>query len=116
MRCIPVVISLLITGCIHSSDPLTLADTTIGRSAAYQQEIDNLLAADSASKKWQRIYLQEIATAQENSDRDAYKFFIVEFIKLPRYKIPEWMQKEPNYTPPVSEADVLRLQFKIITK
>ena len=108
------ILSLLMT--ISCAVNTITKTTTVSRTDKYQQEIDSLLAADTESKKWQHIYLREIAIAQENSDSDAYKFFIVEFIKLPRYKIPEWMQKEPNYTPPVSEADVLRLQFKIITK
>ena len=106
------VIILLSSGCTHINK-VTEKDTNLSRSSAYQKEIDELLAVDAENKKWERIYLKEIAIAQDNNDQDAYKFFIVEYIKLPRLKLPEWMKKEPGYIEPVRASDILRGEFQI---
>ena len=79
-----------------------MEDTKFTRSIEYQKEIDELLAVDVNNKKWERIYLKEITRAQENDDMDAYKFFLEEYIRSPRLKLPEWMKKEPGYIPSVT--------------
>lgn len=112
MRCLTALVTILLTGCIHTNKT-TESDTTISRSIEYQKEIDTILSADAENKKWEEIYLKEIASAQENNDRDAYKFFIIEYIKLPRMRLPEWMKKEPNYVHRKQASDVLRGQFMI---
>ena len=114
MRYIILVISLLITGCIHTGKKPVIGDTKATRSPEFQKEIDAILAEDAEVKRWERIYLKEIAIAQENQDQDAYKFFIVEFVKLPRLILPEWIKKEPGYVPPVSDVEILRDSFNII--
>ena len=81
-------------------------DTEFSRSSEYQQEIDELLAADTENKKWEKIYLEEIRIAQENFDQDAYMFFIKEYISIPRLQIPEWMQSEPGYVPREKIQDI----------
>ena len=116
MRLLAVMYLLLICGCVHNKIGLDAEDTELIRSHEYQKEIDAIIAEDTENKRWERIYLKEIAIAQENNDPDAYKFFIVEYIKLPRLLLPEWMKDEPGYTKPVSETDVLRGQIKIILK
>ena len=103
-----------LSSCKSITSCLSPQDTKLGRSAEYQKEIDAVLAEDAEIKRWERIYLKEIAIAQDNNDQDAYKFFIVEFIKLPRLKLPEWMKKEPGHAQPVSEIQVLRNSFKIL--
>jgi len=87
------------------------SDTKFVRSPEYQKEIDTLLALDADNKKWERIYLQEIARAQDNADTDAYEFFLIEFIKIPRLVLPEWIKKEPGYVPKLTDAEILRRQF-----
>ena len=77
-------------------------DTKLSRSAEYQEEIDALLAADAENKKWERIYLLEIGAAQEHNDFEAYGFFLEEFLRIPRLKLPDWLKKEPGYVKPVS--------------
>ena len=88
---------LLSVGCVspkHSPKP---EDTTVTRSAEYQKEIDELLKADAEIKMWERRYLIEIGKAQVHNDLEAYKFYMQEFINLPRLKLPEWMKSEPGY-------------------
>ena len=47
MRYIILVISLLITGCIHTVKDPDIKDTKHVRSKEYQQEIDAILAEDA---------------------------------------------------------------------
>ena len=116
MRYLAAIYILIICGCIHNKVKPVIEDTKLIRSTAYQKQIDAVIAEDTKNKEWERTYLKEIAIAQENNDPEAYKFFIVEYIKLPRLVLPEWMKDEPGYTHPVSETDVLRGQIRIILK
>tara|TARA_B100001123_G_scaffold117189_1_gene136396 strand:- start:558 stop:899 length:342 start_codon:yes stop_codon:yes gene_type:complete len=85
---------------------LSPVDTNVTRSTEYQQEIDDLLAADAENKRWEKIYLKEIKAAQENQDHDAYLFFIKEYISIPRLPIPEWMQQLPGYVPRIKPENL----------
>jgi len=116
MRYLAAIYILIICGCIHDRVDLNVEDTKLIRSPQYQKQINTIIAEDTENKKWERIYLKEIAIAQENNDPEAYKFFIVEYIKLPRLVLPDWMKKEPGYIKPISETDVLRGQIRIILK
>jgi hypothetical protein len=101
----------MITGCVHHVEPLEPSNTNLSRSKEYQKEITALISIDAENKKWERIYLKEIAAAQDNDDTIAYKFFIVEYINLPRLRLPKWMEKEPGYVQRVSDVDILRGEF-----
>ena len=81
-------------------------DTKLIRSPEYQKEIDELLAADAENKKWERIFLKEIQAAQENSDVEAYQFFLREYLTAPRFKLPEWIKKEPGYVPGITTEEL----------
>ena len=72
-------------------------DTKFTRSEEYQKEIDTFLAADADNKKWEKIFLKEIQIAEENLDTGAYRFFLEEYIRIPRLRVPEWMKKEEGY-------------------
>ena len=56
-----------------------------------------LLREDKANKILELQYLEEIKIAEENQDRDAFKFFFEEYIKVPRLKIPEHLKEHPSY-------------------
>jgi len=113
VRLLIVLILITVTSCIvqQKTNVLTKQDTLPTRSIKYQEEIDTLLALDADNKKWERLYLREIAIAQDNDDNTAYEFFIIEFIKIPRLIIPEWLQDEPGYVPKLTDAEILRRQF-----
>ncbi len=100
-------LALLLVGCV-SKNSLTISDTELNRSTEYQLEIDELLEIDKKNKLLEEEYLREIAIAQMHNDRDAYKFFIVEYIKVPRIPIPEWAKKEPGFYPRKTAAQVIR--------
>ena len=84
------------TGCNHSAI-LKPEDTKVSRSEDMQQEIDHLLALDEAYKMEEKIYLEEIRRAEINNDEIAFQFFLREYAKVKRLKLPEWIKQEPNY-------------------
>ena len=87
---------LLFAGCNHSSN-LQPEDTKVSRSADMQQEIDYILSLDKAYKAEEKMYLEEIRKAEVHNDEIAFKFFLREYAKVKRLKLPEWIKKEPNY-------------------
>lgn len=87
---------LVLTGCNHSAI-LKPEDTKVSRSADMQEEIDYILALDEAYKTEEKMYLEEIRKAQINDDEIAFQFYIREYAKVKRLKLPEWIKQEPNY-------------------
>ena len=97
------VITLALCSCtLHTTT------TEVKRTPEYQQEIETLLEIDKKNKLLEEQYLREIAIAQNNNDHDAYKFYIVEYVKIPRIPIPDWAKEEPGFYPRKSAADVMR--------
>jgi hypothetical protein len=102
---VAVLIIFTLTGCtsinslflIEPGKTLGPEDAKLTRSEEYQKEIDIFLATDAENKKWEKIFLKEIKIAKENIDGDAYRFFLEEYIKIPRLNVPEWMKKEKGY-------------------
>ena len=88
--------TLVLTGCNHSAT-LKPEDTKVSRSADMQEEIDYILALDEAYKTEEKMYLEEIRKAQINDDEVAFQFYIREYAKVKRLKLPEWIKREPNY-------------------
>lgn len=105
---------LMMTSCMNITNTVNVNDTTLTRSSEYQLEIDTILAIDTENKRWERVYLDEILAATRNNDQPAYKFFVMEFIKLPRLKLVDWMRDEPNYTPELSSQEVLDADIRVI--
>lgn len=89
-------IILLLTGCNHSAN-LKPTDTKVSRSAEMQKEIDYILSLDEAYKMEEKMYLEEIRRAEENNDQEAFKFYLSEYVKVKRLKLPKWIKEEPNY-------------------
>ena len=91
-----IIIFLSLTGfsCSHRLKP---EDTKVSRSTEMQQEIDTLLAKDAENKKLEREYLQEIKIAEKNNDQEAFRFYLSEYVKVERLKLPDWIKQEPNY-------------------
>ena len=96
MKYINIFLILLLTGCNHSSN-LQPEDTKVSRSAEMQKEIDYILSLDEAYKMKEKMYLEEIRRAEINDDEIAFEFFLREYAKVKRLKLPEWIKKEPNY-------------------
>lgn len=90
------IIVVAFMGCNHSAN-LKPEDTKVSRSLDMQEEIDLVLAKDAENKKLERQYLEEIRIAEENNDQEAFKFYLSEYVKVERLKLPKWIKKEPNY-------------------
>ncbi|MEC9206998.1 MAG: hypothetical protein VYE62_03445 [Pseudomonadota bacterium] len=60
-------------------------------------EIKTILAEDRENKELELFYLSEIRVAEENNDSEAFRFYLEEYMKVPRLDIPEWMKEEPEY-------------------
>lgn len=84
-----IILALFLLGCSQPEDS--------GRTPEFQEYIDRTLAEDRKNKEQELRYLEEIRIAQSNNDNEAFKFFLDEYIKVPRMDIPEWMKEEPNY-------------------
>ena len=87
-------LSLTIFSCTSRLKP---EYTKLSRSAEMQQEINNILEKDAQNKALEREYLEEIRIAEENNDQEAFKFYLSEYVKVERLKLPDWIKKEPNY-------------------
>lgn len=108
-----VVLSCGLTGCVNKT---SVHDTQINRSQQYQHEIDQLLATDAENKRWEKIYLLEILAARENQDQAAHNFYMLEYLKLPRLDLPDWIKQEPGYQEAVAPEDILGEPLKIIIR
>ena len=97
------IILLLLTSCHPKLKP---ADTTISRTAEYDQQIKQVIAEDAENKRWARIYLQEIDAAMANDDIPAYVFFVGEFEKIPLETVPEELRDEPGYVKGPSDLEL----------
>ena len=89
------------------------SDTAVHRSIEYQAEIDALLLLDRANKEYEEQVLHEINVAIEHQDPEAYRFFLQEYINIPRLIIPEWLQHEDNFYPGLSPSQK-KLRLHII--
>tara|TARA_Y100000361_G_C11020112_1_gene269054 strand:+ start:349 stop:666 length:318 start_codon:yes stop_codon:yes gene_type:complete len=96
MKNFKIFLVLCLTGCTHSSN-LKPEDTKVSRSAEMQEEINLVLIKDAKNKKIEREYLEEIRRAEDNNDTEAFKFYLGEYIKVERLKLPDWLKEEPNY-------------------
>lgn len=99
---------LLLSSC--QTIKLTPEQTTINRTAEFQQEIDDLIARDADNKHLARVYLYEIDQAMLNDDMPAYVFFVGEFEKIPLEIVPEEHRDEPSY---VAGPSALELHFRL---
>lgn len=103
-----VILLLLLTSC--STALYKTQQTTITRSAEYQQQIDELIARDAENKRWARVYLREIDAAIMNDDIPAYVFFVGQYEQLPKEIVPEHLRNEPGY---VAAPSDLELYFRL---
>ena len=85
-------IAFLISAILVSCEP-----KTEHRSPEEQRQIDLLLAEDRENKMLELFYLGEIRTAEEHNDTEAFRFYMQEYIRVPRLEIPEHMKNEPGY-------------------
>lgn len=94
---------MFIVGCV-SNQP-TPEQTTIRRTADYDQQIRSLIAQDADNKRYARLMLHEIDVAILNDDYTAYVFFLDEYEKIPGELVPPEHRDEPGYVQPISQLE-----------
>lgn len=94
---------LITVGCV-SNQP-TPTQTTIRRTAEYDQQIRSLIEQDADNKQYARSLLHEIDMAILNDDYIAYIFFLDEYEKIPGELVPPEHRDEPGYVQPISRLE-----------
>lgn len=61
------------------------------------ESIEVLLAEDRANKLMELGYLEDIRVAQENNDSEAFRYYLQEYIAVPRLEISEHLKDDPRY-------------------
>ncbi len=56
-----------------------------------------ILLEDRKNKELELMYLEEIRMAEENQDKEAYRYFFKEYIDVPRLEIPDDLKSHPDY-------------------
>lgn len=56
-----------------------------------------LLLNDKSNKELELIYLEEIKSAQENEDIDAFNFYFKAYMDVPRLDVPQRLKSRPEY-------------------
>lgn len=121
---IRIVILIAVVGVVglRSCDNPGTVHTSTQRKTVYQdrhpkvqQAHDMLIDIDLNNKQWELEILREIYTAQENEDVEAFKFFMSEYIRVPRLKLTEDQKTHPNYREWLSDDDIKSGRFMSVS-
>lgn len=88
----------LLRGKVIKLRPLAVLLLTASCTSNLSKKDRSLLEADARNKQLELQYLHEIKVAQDNSDYDAYRYFLNEYFKVERLEIPPRLQSHPSYT------------------
>lgn len=58
---------------------------------------DDLISQDLINKQTELDILRELKIAQANQDEEAFKFFVSEYVRVPRLKLTAEQKKHPEY-------------------
>ena len=118
---IKIIIIIAITGVLvlRSCDnavpvvpPLVVNDTTYPvRHPKVQAAHDLLIDIDLKNKQWELEVLREIYTAQQNEDEDALRFFMSEYIRVPRLILTGEQKNHLRYREWLSDDDIKSGRF-----
>tara|TARA_B100000212_G_scaffold211974_1_gene160200 strand:- start:185 stop:484 length:300 start_codon:yes stop_codon:yes gene_type:complete len=85
---------------------MLLATVSCASSEIYSDAELELLRQDADNKNLEATYLREIAIAQQNQDSDAFKYFLDEYMKVPRLEIPEHLKTSSEYVHRKTAAEI----------
>lgn len=63
----------------------------------WDSEITAIIQQDAKNKMNEFVCLKEIKIAEENDDRDAFYYFLTEYMKIPRLEIKDEWKTHPDY-------------------
>lgn len=58
---------------------------------------DDIILQDLMNKQTELNILRELKIAQANQDEEAFKFFVSEYVRVPRLKLTAEQKKHPKY-------------------
>lgn len=76
------------------------------RHPRVQAAHDLLIDTDLNNKQWELEILREIYIAQENEDEDAFRFYMGEYIRVPRLILTEDQKRHPRYREWLSDDEI----------
>ena len=72
---------------------------------------DNIIEQDLQNKQRELDILRELFIAQQHHDEEAFKFFVTEYIRVPRLKLTIEQQQHPRYKKWLSDEIIKSGEF-----
>ena len=72
---------------------------------------DDIINQDLHNKQRELEILREIRMAQDNQDEEAYKFFMQEYMTVPRLELTAEQMKHPDYRIWLSDEEISSGKF-----
>ena len=72
---------------------------------------DDIINQDLHNKQRELEILREIRMAQDNQDEDAYKFFMQEYMDVPRLELTDEQMKHPDFRTWLSDEEISSGKF-----
>lgn len=72
---------------------------------------DDIINQDLHNKQREIEILREIRVAQANQDEDAYKFFMQEYMDIPRLKLTDEQMKHPDFRTWLTDEEISSGKF-----
>ncbi len=75
---------------------------------------DEIIKQDLHNKQTELNILRELYIAQLNQDEESFKFFVTEYIRVPRLKLTEEQKQHPNYKEWLTDEQIKSGEFMSI--
>lgn len=72
---------------------------------------DNIIEQDLQNKQRELDILRELFIAQQHHDEEAFKFFVTEYVRVPRLKLTIEQQQHPRYKKWLSDEIIKSGEF-----
>lgn len=72
---------------------------------------DNIIEQDLQNKQRELDILRELFVAQQHRDEEAFKFFVTEYVRVPRLKLTIEQQQHPRYKKWLSDEIIKSGEF-----
>ena len=89
-----VLLTIFLLGCTKSQDDAHITKTEV---VDFYIKYDDIIQQDLENKQRELNLLREIRIAQQNNDKEAYKFFMEDFHAVPRLELTEDQKKHPKF-------------------
>ncbi len=113
-----VLLTIFLLGCTKSQDDVHTTKTEV---VDFYIKYDDIIQQDLENKQRELNLLREIRIAQQNNDKEAYKFFMEDFHAIPRLVLTEDQKKHPKFkewidTSLITSGEFMDSRYDYITK